>query len=1071
MSSSKILFHSLRYRLRDMPFEVKHLESGVEVSVDTTRHPLYKQKAFSFKNFENHFKKFKIEISDLKLFIPSTFEKKHYKVLLSETETLADLVARENLGDSTIWGSFPEAHSTGFKEGTLPESVQYLNEVYADKYIVPEKKSFVIDLRRSNRTHLISVDKEPKSFFDAAAQIGSLALGYNDPEKRGIVTHAENYEWSPDVFKSEIYQAYSALLKRLTGMPHVYFFNSGAEANEASLQLCVRKYPQRKRILAFVGSFHGRSLLTIHLTHSPAKRTPFEIYPEIVNFAPYPENKNPQEIIKGDENWLQIWGNPKNSQFTSKLNELTQKADPLLKTEIESLLYIKDAFEKEEYLAAVIEPRQCEGGDRFATARFYQALRLLTRSYDVPLLFDEVQTGFGLGGPFFWHEQFDLKKVDGSTDHPDALSFAKKGQVAGVVSLMEAPLKHEVSLTSLHRGYLQAMSTLVHEPVDFGYVFKQLLEFQKTLGNNIIQNPRGQAQTFAFDMESDTVLNKLLTYRFEEGILFYPAGDKTARFRLLRNFKKEEIDGLFISLYKCFERAAQDKIIPAIPSLKEWLSKVPSESHKMVSSQSLKKVNPWESLPKNIEEIKKLNSEDWQKVFAQLLKEQRNCIRLGSNNTWTLEKLNKSKLEDLIQEYQNNSEFTWLDLLWQASRQQGWKIDQIYSLKELEPLKDKLQTIEEACYEPARQTEYWEFERCLADGTGLMYVCHGKDEILGVSACGSIEKFKSIKLLKDDPENSDPNIFYSIDVTVQPRLLHKALGLRLKAEQILGLTVKGATSIRSRNRFPEAASMVRLNHGFGSQVLAFADNVYKDGGAAFYQSIKLSPVAEKVWNPRHPSMLNKGSLGNFVSPAFVDNLLILKELLPKDYRHIYLASSRGEALDKAIKCFRHFRPKGKIAFSFEGDHFGNTTTSSAELSGETHYFKWPKFRDENDPAFLEFIKNTPNEKIFGAVLEWHDNTAVIQKRIAALKALGIPTIVKECKSAFWQGSKNSFALSGSEIDPDILFFGMGPQVSVVACKENFFNDKALAMISTWEGDEHGLCLFQDHVMDRLEELQ
>lgn len=1071
MFSPKILFHSLRYRLRDMPFEVKHLESSVEITVDVARSPQYKQKAFSFKAFENRFKKFNVDLSDLKITVPNSFESAYYKAFLKEVENVVDLVARENIQDSTLWGTFPEAHSTGFKEGTLPESVQYLNEVYADKFIVPEKKSFVIDLRRSQRTHLISADKEPKSFFDAAAQIGSLALGYNDPEKRGIVTHAENYEWAPDVFKSEIHQAYSALLKRLTGMPYVYFFNSGAEANEASLQLCVRKYPKRKRILAFVGSFHGRSLLTIHLTHSPAKRTPFEIYPEIVNFAPYPENKKPQEKIVGDSNWLQLWSEPKNPQFVAQTDEALQKADPLLKTEIESLLYIKDAFEKEEYLAAVVEPRQCEGGDRFATARFYQALRLLTRAYDVPLLFDEVQTGFGLGGPFFWHEQFELKKADGSTDHPDALSFAKKGQVAGVVSLMDAPLKHEVSLTSLHRGYLQAMSTLVHEPVNFDYVFKQLLEFQKTLGSNIIQNPRGQAQTFAFDMESAEVLNKLLTYRFEEGILFYPAGDKTARFRLLRNFKNEEIDGLFISLYKCFERAAYDKVIPAIPPLKDWLSKVPTASHKMVSTQALVKVNPWEKLPKNLEEVKQLSSEDWQGVFAKLLKEQRNCIRLGSNRDWTLARLNQSSLHDLIQEYQNNPEFTWMDLLWQASRQQGWKIEQIYSLKELEPLRDKLQSIEEASYEPARQTEYWEFERCLSDGTGLMYVCHGQDEILGVCASGSIEKFKNIKLLKEDPENINPNIHYSIDVTVQPRLLHRALGLRLKAEQILGLTSKGVSSIRSRNRFPEAASMVRLNHGFGSQVLAFADNVYKDGGAAFYQSIKLSPIAEKVWNPRHPSMLNKGSLGNFVSPAFIDNLLILKELLPKDYRHIYLASSRGEALDKAIKCFRHFRPKGKVAFSFDGDHFGNTTTSSAELSGETHYFNWPKFKDENDPAFKEFIKDTPNEKIFGAVLEWNGNTAVIQQRIAALKAHGIPTVVKECKSAFWQGSKEYFALSGTEIDPDIFFFGMGPQVSVVACKEAFFNDKALAMISTWEGDEHGLCLFQDHILNRLEELK
>ena len=56
-------------------------------------------------------------------------------------------------------------------------------------------------------------------------------------------------------------------------------------------------------------------------------------------------------------------------------------------------------------------------------------------------------------------------------------------------------------------------------------------------------------------------------------------------------------------------------------------------------------------------------------------------------------------------------------------------------------------------------------------------------------------------------------------------------------------------------------------------------------------------------------------------------------------------------------------------------------------------------------------------------------------------------------------------MSGTELDPDILYFGAGPQVAVVACKENFFVDKPLTMISTWDGDEHGLCLFQDHMFE------
>src|SRR6185503_8483350 len=48
--------------------------------------------------------------------------------------------------------------------------------------------------------------------------------------------------------------------------------------------------------------------------------------------------------------------------------------------------------------AVLVEPIQGEGGVRMTSARFMRKLRLLTRIYDVPLIFDEVQTGWGMTG-------------------------------------------------------------------------------------------------------------------------------------------------------------------------------------------------------------------------------------------------------------------------------------------------------------------------------------------------------------------------------------------------------------------------------------------------------------------------------------------------------------------------------------------------------------------------------------------------------------------------------------------------------------------------------------------------
>src|SRR5262249_48584218 len=64
-----------------------------------------------------------------------------------------------------------------------------------------------------------------------------------------------------------------------------------------------------------------------------------------------------------------------------------------------------DVIRRSRRVAAVlVEPIQGEGGVRVASARFMRRLRLLTRIYDVPLVFDEVQTGWGMTGRLWAHE-------------------------------------------------------------------------------------------------------------------------------------------------------------------------------------------------------------------------------------------------------------------------------------------------------------------------------------------------------------------------------------------------------------------------------------------------------------------------------------------------------------------------------------------------------------------------------------------------------------------------------------------------------------------------------------------
>jgi 4-aminobutyrate aminotransferase/(S)-3-amino-2-methylpropionate transaminase len=79
----------------------------------------------------------------------------------------------------------------------------------------------------------------------------------------------------------------------------------------------------------------------------------------------------------------------------------------------------------------IVEPVQAEGGDNWASAKFFQQLREITRKHGVAFIVDEVQTGVGPTGKFWAHEHWDLFSP------PDVVTFSKKMQAAGFYHNLE----------------------------------------------------------------------------------------------------------------------------------------------------------------------------------------------------------------------------------------------------------------------------------------------------------------------------------------------------------------------------------------------------------------------------------------------------------------------------------------------------------------------------------------------------------------------------------------------------------------------------------------------------------
>jgi 4-aminobutyrate aminotransferase len=188
------------------------------------------------------------------------------------------------------------------------------------------------------------------------------------------------------------------------GLEGFFFSNSGAEAVEAAIKLA-RQTTGRTNVIVFQGSFHGRTVGTMSLTTSKTIfRASYQPLMPGVFVAPYPYA------------YRYGWEDEACAQWCLQ--------------ELEHLLVTQTA--PEETAALLVEPVLGEGGYVVPPRSFLPGLRRLCDKYDILLIADEVQSGFGRTGRFFAVEHWDVV--------PDILVMAK-GMASGFpLSGLAAPL-------------------------------------------------------------------------------------------------------------------------------------------------------------------------------------------------------------------------------------------------------------------------------------------------------------------------------------------------------------------------------------------------------------------------------------------------------------------------------------------------------------------------------------------------------------------------------------------------------------------------------------------------------
>ena len=215
-------------------------------------------------------------------------------------------------------------------------------------------------------------DSHGMRYLDFLSGLAVTSLGHAHPAVAdALFEQAQTLLHVSNLFATDVAPGVARTLDRLVGGGgQVFFANSGAEANECALKLA-RKFGGRGRhvVVSAFGSFHGRTLATLHATGQPAKHEAFQPLPEGFRHVAWDD-----------------------------LDALDAALDPTV-------------------AAVLLEVVQGEGGVQPASRAYLEGARRLCDERGALLMVDEVQTGLGRTGRWFAFQHMGIE--------PDVVTMAK----------------------------------------------------------------------------------------------------------------------------------------------------------------------------------------------------------------------------------------------------------------------------------------------------------------------------------------------------------------------------------------------------------------------------------------------------------------------------------------------------------------------------------------------------------------------------------------------------------------------------------------------------------------------
>lgn len=393
------------------------------------------------------------------------------------------------------------------KEEIIEAQKQYVLSTYS-------RADFVLD----HGEDIYLYDLEGNRYIDCLSGIAVNAMGYGNTKViEALTAQALKLTHVSNLYHTEPPVRLAKMLVQNSFADKVFFCNSGTEAVESCLKFsrawAKRKFPDnpdKYEIVAFQGSFHGRTMGALSVTSREKYRRPFLPLLPGVTFA--------------------------------ELNDLQSAASAIHKNTC----------------AVIVEPLQGEGGVHAAAAEFLQCLRRLCSEHGAALIFDEVQCGMGRTGKLFAHENFAVT--------PDMMALAKP---LGGGFPMGAALVTDAVAEAIHPGdhastfganpAICAAGMVVLEQILAPGFLENVIEVGQFLRGELrkakehiscIQEVRGLGQLSGVDLRIKA--QDIVQKGFRQGLILGVAGDYVLRIAPPLIMKKEQA------------REVLDKLIPIL---------------------------------------------------------------------------------------------------------------------------------------------------------------------------------------------------------------------------------------------------------------------------------------------------------------------------------------------------------------------------------------------------------------------------------------------------------------------------------------------------------------------------